>query len=74
MSDTNRRRREPALEPRRILTVREWAQLNSLGLPTARRIIAAGDGPKITQLTVGRIGIREDHAAEWQNSRVRDRT
>jgi hypothetical protein len=73
MSDSNRRQRPLASEPRRILTLREWAALNSLGLTNAKQIIASGEGPKVTQLSKRRIGIREDHAAEWQAARVRDR-
>jgi hypothetical protein len=71
MSVSNRRQRPLASEPRRILTLREWAELNSLGLTNAKQIIASGNGPKITQLSARRIGIREDHAAEWQAARVR---
>ena len=74
MSDSNRRQRPLASEHlHRILTVQEWAKINSLGLRSAKRIIAAGDGPKITQLSTRRVGIREDHAVEWQNARVRER-
>lgn len=73
MSDSNRSQRPLASKrlPHRILTLRQWAELNSLGVRTAKRIIAAGDGPKITQLSDRRIGIREDHNREWQDSRVR---
>jgi predicted DNA-binding transcriptional regulator AlpA len=63
-------------EPRsyRILTLQQWAASTSLGYNTARRLIASGQGPKITQLTERRIGIREDHAREWLDARVvRDR-
>jgi hypothetical protein len=75
MADSNRRQPPLASDrlPHRMYTVPEWAELNSLGVRTAKRILASGNGPKITQLSERRVGIREDHNAEWQAARVRDR-
>jgi len=56
----------------RVMSLSEWCELNNLSVPTGRRIIASGKGPKVLQLGDRRIGIREDHNAEWQVSRVRD--
>jgi predicted DNA-binding transcriptional regulator AlpA len=55
----------------RVLTLRQWAEINSLGYRTAQRILASGDGPKVIQLGERRIGITEAHNTEWQSSRVR---
>jgi predicted DNA-binding transcriptional regulator AlpA len=55
---------------RRIMSFRAWCELNGFSIPTGRRIIGSGDGPKVTQLGLRRIGIREDHNAEWQDSRI----
>jgi hypothetical protein len=55
---------------RRVMSFRAWCDLNNFSIPTGRRIIASGEGPKITQLASRRIGIREDHNAEWQDSRI----
>jgi predicted DNA-binding transcriptional regulator AlpA len=73
MLDSNKRQRPLASEyrSRRILTLQQWAELNSLSYFTAKRLIAKGDGPKVTQLSQRRIGIREDHNDEWQAARVR---
>jgi predicted DNA-binding transcriptional regulator AlpA len=65
------RERLPAQQPDRVLTVRQFAELNSLGLRTLKRLMAAGDGPPIVQLTRTRIGIRESDAAKWQAARLR---
>ena len=69
--------RQPPLasvsSPDRVLTLRQWAELNSLGYRTAQRIIASGNGPKVVQLGDRRIGITEAHNREWLASRVRDR-
>jgi predicted site-specific integrase-resolvase len=54
-----------------MLSRRQWAEINGIGLRTADRILASGDGPVVTQLTDRRIGIREDHNAAWQAARIR---
>jgi predicted DNA-binding transcriptional regulator AlpA len=59
--------------PHRVLTLREWAKLNSIGYRTAHRLIASGKGPRLTQLSDRRVGVREVDNAAWQASRVRDR-
>ena len=65
----------PAAKPtasRRVMTFREWCELNSIAKNTGRRLMARGEGPRITRLSENRIGIREDHNAEWQDRRIRD--
>jgi len=47
---TSYQRQPPSASPNRVLTLRQWAELNSLGYRTAQRIIASGNGPKIVQL------------------------
>jgi hypothetical protein len=54
-----------------VLTVRQWAALNAISYRTARRILDAGEGPRILQLTAGRIGIRVRDNAAWQEARAR---
>jgi hypothetical protein len=56
---------------RRVYTFTQWCEKNGLTERTGRRILASGDGPKITQLSERRIGIREDHDLAWLDSRVR---
>ena len=53
-----------------IMSVREWAALCGLGLSTAKRLMAAADGPCKTVLSRGRVGI----AVSSHNAWVRDRT
>jgi predicted DNA-binding transcriptional regulator AlpA len=55
----------------RVMSLREWCELNNLSVATGRRIIAAGEGPKVMQLGERRVGVREDHNIEWQESRIR---
>ena len=56
---------------RRHLTFREWCALKGISERTGRRILKSGNGPKVTQLSLNRISIREDHDAEWEESLVR---
>jgi predicted DNA-binding transcriptional regulator AlpA len=65
------RQRTPARVPDRVLTLKQWAELNALSLRTARRLVAGSDGPPVVQLTNRRIGVRESDTAKWQAARLR---
>jgi hypothetical protein len=54
----------------RVFTLREWYEANGFSKQTAKRLIAAGKGPKLTRLSTRRIGVREDHARQWLDARV----
>lgn len=64
-------RREVATHDNRVLTFRQWCALNNFGLATGRRLIKAGKGPPVVQLSPRRIGIRESDNRLWQESRAR---
>jgi predicted DNA-binding transcriptional regulator AlpA len=53
----------------RVMTFRQWCERNGFSAVTGWRIMKSGDGPKVTQLSARRIGIREDHHAAWLDSR-----
>ena len=55
----------------KVLTLREWAALNTLSFQTAKRMIARGLGPQVIQLSARRVGIRVIDNARWQEQRVR---
>lgn len=55
----------------RVLPVRQAAEIIGLSVPTFRRVIAAGKGPPLIQLSPRRQGIRESHLTKWINERVR---
>src|SRR5262245_43479519 len=55
----------------RVLTFRAWCAVNGFSKATGRRVIKAGIGPPVLQLSPRRIGIREGDNAAWQASRVR---
>jgi hypothetical protein len=60
----------PPPNPRRVYTIRQWCALNNISLATGKRIIARGE-IKVTDLSERCKGIREDHNAEWQDTRIR---
>lgn len=62
---------ERADDDHRILSFRQWCQLNGFSESTGRRIISAGGGPIITQLSARRIGMTVGNNRAWQASRVR---
>lgn len=64
---------EASLQPddHRVLSFRQWCMLNSFSLSTGRRIINAGNGPVITQLSPRRIGVTIRNNRAWQESRAR---
>jgi predicted DNA-binding transcriptional regulator AlpA len=65
------RDRAAVQQPKRVFKFKEWCELNGFSQDTGFRLLRAGKGPKVTQLSDRRIGIREDHNAEWQDARVR---
>jgi predicted DNA-binding transcriptional regulator AlpA len=55
----------------RVMTFREWCRVNGISVSTGRRIINAGTGPQIVQLSPRRIGIAVAANAKWLASRIR---
>jgi hypothetical protein len=55
----------------RVLTFREFCQINGIAPRTGRRIIDGPNPPAITRLSERRIGITVRANREWQASRTR---
>jgi len=55
----------------RVMTFREWCQLNGIGIRTGWRILKGADPPRIVQLTARRIGITVRANREWQERHSR---
>ena len=76
MQETQRRRHQSEHDraqndDHRVLNFRQWCELNGFSQATGRRIIKAGEGPIVTQLSMRRIGVTVANNAEWQASRAR---
>jgi hypothetical protein len=53
------------------MTLRQWWERNSLSKATAWRIIAAGEGPEIINLTRKRRGVTYGADRRWKAARTR---
>jgi predicted DNA-binding transcriptional regulator AlpA len=60
-------------DPNAVLTLREWAELTSLSLPTAKEILSSGNGPPVVKVSPRRIGIRYGDHCAWLDAKVRGR-
>lgn len=54
-----------------MLTIAQWCEVNGFSLDTGRRLIKAGKGPVITQISDRRIGVTVGNNRRWQQSRER---
>jgi hypothetical protein len=59
--------------PNWVMSLPEWCFLNGFSPRTGRRIVARGEGPKITQLSRQKVGVTAKDNAAWQASRARKR-
>jgi predicted DNA-binding transcriptional regulator AlpA len=55
----------------RVLSFAQWCDLNGFSKTTGHRLIKAGEGPPVLQLSPRRIGVRESDNRVWQAARVR---
>jgi hypothetical protein len=63
--DVHQRARGAFEHNNRVLSFRQWCELNGISARTGRRILKSDSGPIITQLSPRRIGITLAHNAEW---------
>jgi hypothetical protein len=61
----------PIINAEQVLTFAQWCALNALSERTGRRVLASGEGPAVTKLSVARIGITVSANRAWQQSRTR---
>jgi hypothetical protein len=62
-----RQRDESRRTSQKILSFKDWCQLNSISEATGRRLIRAGK-VRVTRLSERRIGIGEDDNADYQTA------
>jgi len=58
-------------ESDRVLSFKQWCELNAISVRTGRRILAGPSPPRVIQLTDRLIGIRVSDNKRWQESRMR---
>jgi predicted DNA-binding transcriptional regulator AlpA len=55
----------------RCMTVPQWAELCGFSTMTGKRLLRAGKGPRLIQLSTKRVGVRVIDAKQWLESRAR---
>jgi hypothetical protein len=55
----------------RVLSFRQWCELNGFSMSTGRRILASENSPVVTQLSPRRIGITILANKTWQAANAR---
>jgi hypothetical protein len=53
-----------------VMTLHEWARRAGIAYVTARRVIAAGQGPEVVRLSPNRLGVSFGAHRAWLKSRV----
>jgi excisionase family DNA binding protein len=56
-----------------FLSLKRAAEVLGVSTRTLRRMIAAGSGPQVTQLSTRRLGIRQSHLNEWSAGKIMGR-
>src|SRR4051812_10138338 len=72
MSRQNHRSRESVGrdDDDRVLSFREWCAKAGVSEATGRRLVARGEGPIVTHVSIRRIGITGRHHREWLGRRA----
>jgi predicted DNA-binding transcriptional regulator AlpA len=53
-----------------VRSVKDAASILGISYATLKRLLASGDGPKVTRLTQRRVGIQDRHIEEWMQART----
>ena len=63
--------RDRAIDDARVLTIPQFAEVCGFSVWTAQRLLKAGRGPKLTQISDRRIGVTLGNLRRWQATRER---
>jgi predicted DNA-binding transcriptional regulator AlpA len=58
-------------EELKVLSYKEMAKLLGISVPTAKRTVAVGNGPRMIQVSARRVGFRVIDIMRWQEARMR---
>lgn len=62
---------EQPTTPDFVRSIAETARILGVSDKTLRNMIDRGEGPRVTQISLGRIGIRDSHRTAWLETRAR---
>jgi hypothetical protein len=70
-NECRRLQRMAAIEDDKVLSFRQWCEINGLTERTGRRVLASENRPIVTQVSARRIGITVRNNRIWQAARER---
>jgi predicted DNA-binding transcriptional regulator AlpA len=53
-----------------VRSIKDAASILGISYATLKRLLASGDGPRLTRLTQRRVGIQDMHLQEWMQART----
>lgn len=53
-----------------VMSIKTWAMVANIGLSTAKRLLARGEGPALVRLSPGRVGVTAGSHARWLAERT----
>ena len=71
--DEQERRRRPNErdDDYRVMRFKTWCDSKGFSVPTGRRLVRSGKGPRIVQLSERTIGVTVKDDREWTEARIR---
>ena len=71
--DEQQRRRRPyeREDDYRVMRFKTWCDSKGFSVPTGRRLVRSGKGPRIVQLSERTIGVTVKDDREWTEARIR---
>jgi hypothetical protein len=71
--DKQERRRRPYErdDDYRVMRFKTWCDSKGFSVPTGRRLVRSGKGPRIVQLSERTIGVTVKDDREWTEARIR---
>jgi predicted DNA-binding transcriptional regulator AlpA len=62
------------IDDNRVLSFKQWCEINGFSRSTGQRMIARGKGPRFIQLSDNRIGVTIAENRRWQAARLIETT
>jgi hypothetical protein len=58
------------VDPARVMRFEDWCERKGISVPTGKRILRSGKGPKVVRLSARRIGVTYGDDAAWTEART----
>jgi hypothetical protein len=71
LNEQDRRRPYERDDDYRVMRFKVWFDSKGFSVPTGRRLVRSGKGPRIVQLSARTIGVTVKDDREWTEARIR---